>query len=1024
MKNLFMSTSNNEKEEIINLINRFDINNITPKKEKKEFIPKNELDLKLSDCNFKKLKAEMEKYEHPPGGNAHHRAGVLYHSVWSTKAAESLFYAPDNNWIKKKILLPEYKNFTILAAFLHDIGKLDGKTSKKNFVKPKHDKYGYNLLINSCSTIYEILDKCIHPKYTKNVNQKIAFLAIIIKHHLDLGDIMQGKLSIDKYIDNIFESLVNFPSDIYIFMRPDVEILIRILTIVQLCDVVGARPFPFISKWKTLNELPRDIQEHEEYLKNKNLVPWIKYGYEKNGEKIVDNIIKVYQEKIQIFFNSSDRGVASKLKEKIYKLGNLEFIYSEVPAGVYFFKAMNVENITEKAHESYKNISWFGSESTADGYLTSKHFGGFQYQFQTRRKLKLLRLDNNKTIISFYALLHFMYQRDKHKKYLDIANKLQFAFGVGKKQLKNIKQHINKKFFNFNESELSLKRISFHEIDIDIMNQLICPFSSEHNFDGYIATPMFNAASNKGNFHEEIALCKPWEDMKFIKLYKKFDFKKQCRLVRGGKGKISQEGGALFTSKKNITLDKFIEYFDRYFDSPKELDIGTVNWTMIKPFISAISEKEKFSIYKTSYNYLKNKKTKLMLKSQIYIICYSSKYYFLEKKIEDIVEKTDLRTNKPYSKNILKKLTTDKKQILDFVKGLYKAYDNEKIIKNIKKGYKILPKYFFGDNNKNVIRYIYSRLDNPKRGFENFDTLTRHKFFIWCDKAIKEPHSFLSKTEKRDIIATLVEFYFERKVWSEIEGEYDLIIGDSIDVLSNDSEALEYLKDVDVYGKTVYKVLEKLLPIPGFNAMFTQAELDRKKKIAEAKEKMKKQSKEENKRAKEAAKKQAEKQKNRKNNKFCKNEVEFITQEDIEDIPTEDLVFIKFNGSIFCLDKDSFKNMIKYAKDQKVRGNCKPAIRGKPLECDMYYPINIGQNVYISEDNYKILEFALKKNPYEQKQYELKNKRIVDFTTGLHMMSEKSGKDAVYDLVPSTFEMEGGSYEMEGGALITFSKKK
>lgn len=539
MKNLFMSTSNvdDNDQEMIELIQRFDINDVSPKKEKKEFFPKNELDINLRDCDFKKLKKEMEKYEHPPGGNAHHRAGVLYHSVWSARAAESLYSAPDSNWIKKKILLPEYKNFTILAAFLHDIGKIDGKMSKEKFVKPKHDKYGYNLLINSCSTIYEILDKCIHPKYTKNVNQKIAFLAIIIKHHLDLGDIMQGKLTIDKYIDNIFESLVNFPSDIYIFMRPDLEILLRILTVVQLCDVVGARPFKFNSKWKTLNELPRDIEEHDNFKKNKNLIPWIKYGYEKNGEKIVDEIIRVYQEKIQLFFNSSDRGAASKLKEKVYKVGNLEFVYSEVPAGVFFFKAMNVGTITKQAHESYKSISWFGSESTADGYLTSKHFGGFQYQFQTRKKLNLLRLDNSKTIISFYALLNYMYSRDRKKKYLDIANKLQFAFGVGKKQLKSIKQHVNKKFFDFDENESTLKRVSFHEIDIDIMKQLICPFGSEHNFHGYIATPMFNGASGKGNFHEEIAICEPWKDMKFIKLYKKYDFENKCRLVRGGKGK-------------------------------------------------------------------------------------------------------------------------------------------------------------------------------------------------------------------------------------------------------------------------------------------------------------------------------------------------------------------------------------------------------------------------------------------------------------------------------------------------------
>lgn len=537
MKNLFMSTSNDDGE-VIDLIKRFDINDVTPKKEKKEYIPINDLDINLSNCDFKRLKAEMATYEHPPGGNSHHRAGVLYHSIWSAKAAEELFSTPDNFWVKKKILngIEQYKNFIILSAFLHDIGKMDGKKGKEDFVKPKHDKYGYQMLINSCSEIYNILDKCINPKYVKDVNRKIGFLSIIVKHHLDLGDIMQGKLKVNKYIDNIFESLVNFPSEIYIFNRPDVEILIRILTIVQLADVVGARPVKFQSKWKTLNEGYRNIEEHDEFIKNPKLVPWIKYGYDKNGEKVIDEIIKVFAEKVDLFFNSDNRGAASKLKTKVYKVENLEFVYSEVPAGVFFFKAMNVGTIDAKAHENFKKISWFGSESTADGYLTSKHFGGFQYQFQTKRKLRLLRLDSNKTIISFYALLNYMYNRDRKKKYLDIANKLQFAFGVGQEQLKDVKKLVNNKFFKFDEKFKEAKRLSYHEIDIDIMNQLICPFGAEHNFDGYIATPFFNK-SGKQTFHEEIALCKPWEDMKFIKLYKKYDFTNKCQLVRGGKGK-------------------------------------------------------------------------------------------------------------------------------------------------------------------------------------------------------------------------------------------------------------------------------------------------------------------------------------------------------------------------------------------------------------------------------------------------------------------------------------------------------
>ena len=541
MKNLFISTTNKDKREAIKLIERLDINKVSPKKEKQEYIPKNSLDIDLRNCDFEKLKKEMATYKHPPGGNAHHRAGILHHSIWTAKATEDLF-SGDKHWVQQITKgLENYKNFTILAAFLHDIGKCDGHKSVSSFIKPKHDIKGYNMLINSCSEIYNILDKCIHPKFTKNVNKKIAFLAIIIKHHLDLGDVMQNKLTIDKYIDNIFKSLVNFPEDIYIFNRPDVPILMQILTIVQLADVVGARPYKFKSQWKALNEGYNDKDELPSMTKEN--VPWIRYGYETKGKKIVEQVINTFKKKMDVFFNINKAGTGSKLDIKTYSIGNYKIRYSKVPTGVFYFKAMNVGTIDQKAHQNYKNISWFGSESTADGYLESKHFGGFQYQFQTKRELRLIRLDDPETIVTFYALLNEKYKNEKKKKYLDIANKLQFGFGVGQERLQKAKQYMHKNFFKFDNKLKDIKRNSYHNIDIDIMNQLICPFGAEHNFDGYIASPFVN-------FHEEIALCTPWKDMKLVKLYKKYDFTNKCRLVRGGKKKVKKNKKSKKSKKK------------------------------------------------------------------------------------------------------------------------------------------------------------------------------------------------------------------------------------------------------------------------------------------------------------------------------------------------------------------------------------------------------------------------------------------------------------------------------------------
>ena len=176
----------------------------------------------------------------------------------------------------------------------------------------------------------------------------------------------------------------------------------------------------------------------------------------------------------------------------------------------------------------------------------------------------------------------------------------------------------------------------------------------------------------------------------------------------------------------------------------------------------------------------------------------------------------------------------------------------------------------------------------------------------------------------------------------------------------------------------------------------------RKQKIKDAKEKHKKQQETARERALAAIKIQKEKEKNRKKNKFCKNETEFFTMEDIEDIPTEELTFIKFNESIFCLDNGSYVNMLKHSDSQKVRGDCKPPIRNRPLQCKNFYPINIGSNIFINEKNY---EKRLKetKNKKQKRKFILKNKKRINFTTGLHIVGQKTGWDDVYDLEPANY---------------------
>jgi len=181
----------------------------------------------------------------------------------------------------------------------------------------------------------------------------------------------------------------------------------------------------------------------------------------------------------------------------------------------------------------------------------------------------------------------------------------------------------------------------------------------------------------------------------------------------------------------------------------------------------------------------------------------------------------------------------------------------------------------------------------------------------------------------------------------------------------------------------------------------------RRNAITEARERHNRNAATERERALAAVKKQKEKKENRKNNKFCKNETEFFTIEDIEDIPTEELTFIKYGESIYCLDHGSYTNMLKFSADQKVRGNCKPPVRNRPLKCDWFYPINIGINVFINEKNYKKRVKETKKPLAKQnRKFILKNKKRVNFTTGLHIMSQKTGFDDVYDLEPAKYQTD------------------
>lgn len=203
--------------------------------------------------------------------------------------------------------------------------------------------------------------------------------------------------------------------------------------------------------------------------------------------------------------------------------------------------------------------------------------------------------------------------------------------------------------------------------------------------------------------------------------------------------------------------------------------------------------------------------------------------------------------------------------------------------------------------------------------------------------------------------------------------------------------------DLDKYPKIRETLTTKMNELARYNfnqLIDTKNEKSLKKEVRKLTKKL---FEEQKKTQKERAKKIIKKHKSRTKNLACKNEIDYILQERIEDIPSEDLVYIKLKTHIYCFDKDSFKGMITYSKAQRVKGNCKPAIPGQPLECEWFYPINLGYNVFIDEKNYNKIKVM------KDAKWILKNKRIVNFTTGLHVISEKSGMDDVYDLVPGKY---------------------
>ena len=336
-----------------------------------------------------------------------------------------------------------------------------------------------------------------------------------------------------------------------------------------------------------------------------------------------------------------------------------------------------------------------------------------------------------------------------------------------------------------------------------------------------------------------------------------------------------------------------------------------------------------------------------------------------------------------------------------------KDFENEKDFMNT------ILKILIKNKHIMVIRRIFSRSRTEYNGqffiiiedwpVDNSTFITLKKFYetLLSDDLKLDVASMIDSVYERDenwritgkFYVTLPEELPEER--EEFDNQVFDYIGNTINDIVQSSNKINFVN----LAMEVFNSLPDNKQVYDFEFTFSIDEIPdiSKKEIETARKKMEEQNKGESIRAKANVAKQNKRTKNIQ----CHNDIEFILQENIEDFDPTELTQLTLNKKIYCFENSSFVNMIKYAKDQKVRGDCKPQVDGKPLECKWFYPINIGFNVFIDSDNYDNL---LKNN--DKRLFEFKNKRVIDFTTGLHIMSEKSGKDNVYDIV--TVSQKGG----------------
>lgn len=487
-------------------------------------------EFKNNDCH-----REIKKYNKQPKYNfksfPHHSSNTFHHSIWTARAMETM-WNDRSKWFYQVLIEDqindEYKNLSLFLAFYHDIGKMDGDF--ESTIKPHHPENGYNLLINNFDSISKEMFGCIKYKYPAShwkTYKMLGILSIISLCHQDFGNVMQKKISIIDYLRKIFFNVEKFPS--FKFHILDYNLILRLTLLISFADVIGARPVSFPNNYKSeWNILNYNIDQNDF-----TISPWDKYKYNEYALEITKEVLILFQKVTNTKLNMNEQGLASEnieRKVKNIKINNqtYEILVGVVSEGTLLYKAMG-DFITQSMHQNYKKASWYASSHTAEIYTGREGIGGnYKYIFEVTKNIELIYLDNPRNIETLYQIILHNNKWNYNKK-ISLIHLLQFAFGINASpefQKKLMKKLIKGEKIvildedTFGSNDNTMKRWSYHNLDIRIMEEIICYFG----LDGYMARKIRKFDS--GTFHEEIAICRSYENVKIKKLEKIVDGRK------------------------------------------------------------------------------------------------------------------------------------------------------------------------------------------------------------------------------------------------------------------------------------------------------------------------------------------------------------------------------------------------------------------------------------------------------------------------------------------------------------------